>query len=147
MNLQFLMDDPERVAADDDVTGPIGRKHQHGRLLLASRKARQNVQGCVITPMQIFNYDDPRPVRTQDLEELPELTQHSLPSGPEDLALQGGAISCAKETRHLGQPGWSMIVKRSEQEGSIRAATTLLQRFDKWEKSFIGPKMLDAAAQ
>ena len=83
------------------VNRTIGCKDQHGSLAVLLRKARQDVQGRKVAPMQIFEDDDPWAVRAQDFHEIAELTQHALACCAENLALERCVILCVKGTRYL----------------------------------------------
>ncbi len=56
MRLQLLGDPFERMATHDHLRGPIGAKHQQPRTLPPPGEVREQIEGRVITPVQVLEY-------------------------------------------------------------------------------------------
>ena len=94
----------ERVAADDDVDGPVRRQDEEARRLGAAREERDQVDRGAVAPLQVLEDEHQGAFGAERRDGFRHLAQHALGSRAEELATQRPAVVVRRRPRQLGEP-------------------------------------------
>ena len=145
MNLQILMQPPNRMSTDNGVGRAIGCENKHRSPAIPSREARQNVQRREVAPVQVLENDGQRAIRAQYFQQgrriraaFAPVWRRTLRSGkPRGPSPHGNWASGATRSGH----GPELPPARTSRPGPDTASQGIDQRVE----GFIGAETLRAA--
>ena len=111
----------------DRLHRPIRPDHQEAGGRPPPRQQRQQVQGRVIAPVQVFEDQDQGRLRRQRVHHFGKLPQHALPRHPLEFVAQLLPVRGREQPGHLHQPGGGMLPQQRHQALPARAPTELPQ--------------------
>ena len=105
MDDQVLLQPLQVTARHDDIGGPVGSKqHQPGADAPAGER-REQVEGGFVGQLEIFENQNQRLIRREELQGFADLSKHAFAGGAQNLAAQQFALLLTHEIGELHQPG------------------------------------------
>src|SRR5262249_11402438 len=122
MSLEFAFYSAQRMAGEDHVDGTIGTDAHQSRGITAACQVGDQVEGGVVTPVQVFEHQKQRRIRSETLDGFGHLAQYAFTRSTSSLRLKHAALVRGYKRRHVGKPDRSVLAQNVEHLRSCGAA-------------------------
>src|SRR5262249_18497015 len=123
MHFQFLHEASQWMSIPIHLRWPIGANEQETSQLRPPRKTRDDIEGRVIAPMEIFQNQYEWSLYGEGFYDLGNLAQHAFLGSFRQLALQSLSFGKLDQCGHLQQPGRRKSAQQGDESLSPRLAT------------------------
>src|SRR5262249_2992847 len=143
MDLQILLETLQWTLGKHDVHRPIGAKqHQLGRLP-APCERRDEIQSRKINPVEVFEDQHQRLLRTQCFQCFANLPNHAFTRGSEDFSTQCLSLIVFQEGWELNEPSGRSCCQSLDDRTGFRIASQLTKGFKHWIVGLFAAETLD----
>src|SRR5262252_5075392 len=130
----------------DHIDGTIGADQEELGPLATAGQPVDQVQGGMVSPVEVLEDQYERPVGAQRFERVGHLPQHPVTGSPEERWLRGFAQLGAYDPRQLFHPGWRVFAEYAKNALRLGPPTKAPDRVQYRQIRLTGPSVLDTEA-
>src|SRR5581483_7896792 len=108
MQLQLLFHDMKRMIFDSHVSRAVGADDKELRRRFTLRQERNEIEGRVITPVEVFEHQNERLLGSESFDGFRHLPEHALSGDALNALLQDLEVCWANDAWHLYEPTWGI---------------------------------------